>query len=34
MLPSALLRAGRTSLGMKKADIERKFDETCAEPLG
>ena len=27
-IPSTMLRAG---LGMKKAEIERKFDETCAE---
>ena len=27
-IPSTMLRAG---LGMKKAEIDRKFDETCAE---
>ena len=27
MLPSTMLRAGRTSLGMKRAEIEHKFDE-------
>jgi ABC-type polysaccharide/polyol phosphate transport system ATPase subunit len=29
VIPSTMLRAG---LGMKRAEIDRKFDETCPEP--